>query len=214
MSNTKAMLYDLGVSFASISLWFFPVDGLRLVGYVSSGIFAGDAYIRGIQLISKERRNDEKEAITYEAEVEFYDQLLGSNIEAALEVKALEVENRMLERMIPLVRQKTELERKLQQVSPIHPELSEEEKEEAAKQAINNAFVEKQSSSDRSQQITEEDIRKQFPETMDGTCWKAILKALNNGASKDEIVKDVLGCNSTQEFIGQAYFDLLKRKFL
>jgi uncharacterized protein (DUF433 family) len=162
-------------------------------------------------LLSKERKEDEKEGITYEAEVEFYDQLLGTNIEAALEIKALEVENKMLERMLPLMAQKTQLERQLQAVRPLHPELSDEEKEEAAKAAINDAFGEAKTKCDRTSQISEEDIRKQFPEEMDTTCWKAILKALQNGASSDEIIRDVLGCN--QQLLGNAYLNYLKKKF-
>jgi hypothetical protein len=174
-------------------------------------LFSGRAYYTGICLLAKEQKEDEKQAISYEAETDFYDQLLGTNIEAALEVKALEVENRMLEMMVPLIAQKTQLERQLQAIRPLHPELSEEEKEQAAKAAINDAFVGTEDKSDRPSQITEEDIRKKFPEEMDGTCWKAILKALQNGASSDEIVRDVLGCNQP---LGRAYFELLKQKFL
>jgi dsDNA-binding SOS-regulon protein len=171
-------------------------------------LFSSRAYYTGVCLLSQERKEDEKQAIVYEAETDFYDQLLGTNIEAALEVKALEVENRMLERMIPLMRQKTQLERQLQTVRPVHPKLSDDEREQAAKAAIDDAFPVNQPSP----QITEEDIRKQFSEEMDSISWKAILKALQNGASADEIVRDVLGCN--QQLLGKAYLELLKRKFL
>jgi len=108
---------------------------------------------------------------------------------------------------LPLLAQKTQLERQLQSVRPTQPELSEEEKEQAAKAAINDVFPEKTSS-----EITEENIRKLFPEELDSPSWKAILKALQAGASKEDIVRDVLGCSDQR--LGLAYLDYLKRKFL
>jgi hypothetical protein len=45
---------------------------------------------------------------------------------------------------------------------------------------------------------------------MDSTSWKAICKASQNGASKDEIIKDVLGGSDA----AKAYYEFLKRKFL
>lgn len=211
---SKLILYDLGIALGSVTLWLTPFDVTRATGYALSILFSGRAYYTGIITLAEERKNDEKSAITYEAEVDFYDQLLGSNVEATLEVKALEVENRMLERMIPLVRQKTSLEQQLANVQPLHPEMTEEDRHQAAKAAIDDAFVGGESKSDRSSQISEEDIRKQFPEQMDATSWKAILKALQCGASKDEIVKDVLGCGDGSKDTGKAYFDYLKGKFL
>lgn len=203
--NTKPILYDLGVSLGAVTLWLTPFNASRLLGYSISLVFAGDAYYRGLALLSKERQTDEKQAIAYEAETEFYDQLLGSNIEAELEVRALEVENRMLQRLIPLMAQKTQLERQLQQINPVHPELSDEDKEESARAAIAKVF------DGQSGQVDEEEIRKHFPEAMDATSWKAILKALQSGATKTEIVRDVLGC---EEQIGKAYFELLKGRYL
>jgi hypothetical protein len=189
-----------------------PSDLPRALGYTVSLLFSSRAYYTGICLLSEEKKVDEKAAIAYEAEIDFYDQLLGTNIEAVLEVKALEVENKMIDRMLPLMRQKSQLERQLQAIRPVHPELSEEEREQAAKAAIDDAFVEGETKSDRASQISEEDIRKQFPEEMDATSWKAILKALQNGASSDEIIRDALGCN--QQLLGKAYLELLKRKFM
>jgi hypothetical protein len=205
--NCKPILYDLGVAFGAVGLWLTPFDASRLLGYSVSLVFAGDAYYRGISLLSKERQTDEKQAITYEAETEFYDQLLGSNIEAELEVRALEVENRMLQRMIPLMARKTQLEHQLHQVSPVHPELSDEEREESARQAIEKVF-------DGQPGVIDEEIRKHFPESMDVTSWKAILKALQAGATKTDIIKDVLDCSSANEQIGKAYFELLKGRYL
>jgi dsDNA-binding SOS-regulon protein len=212
MTSSKPILYDLGVAVGAVTLWLTPLDLTRALGYTVSLLFSSRAYYTGICLLSEERKSDEKAAIAYEAETDFYDQLLGTNIEAVLEVKALEVENKMIERMLPLIRQKSQLERQLQAIRPVHPELSEEEREQAAKSAIDDAFVGDETKRDRSSQITEEDIRKQFPEEMDVTCWKAILKALQNGASSDEIIQDVLGCN--QQLLGKAYLELLKRRFI
>lgn len=212
--NTKPLLYDLGISLGAITLWMTPFDVTRAIGYATSLIFSGRAYYTGTCLLNEDKKNDEKQGITYEAEVEFYDQLLGTDIDAALEVKALEVENRMLERMIPLMAQKTELEKQLQRVRPLHPELTEQEREQAARSAIDDAFVETESRSDHALEITEEDIRKQFPEQMDLTSWKAVLKALQNGSDKTEIVKDVLGCSDSTKPIGMAYLEHLKRKFI
>lgn len=211
---SKPILYDLGISLTAITLWFTPFNITRAIGYSLSLVFSGRAYYSGIVLLSNERRLDEKQAITYEAETDFYDQLLGTNIDAALEVKALEVENKMLERMIPLMAQKTELEKQLHRVHPTHPEMTEQDREQAAKSAIDDAFTNTKNSGDQNLQITEEDIRKHFPEQMDSTSWKAILKALQNGLDKTEIIKDILGCNDSTKAIGMAYLEHLKRKFM
>jgi hypothetical protein len=56
----------------------------------------------------------------------------------------------------------------------------------------------------------ESSFREQFPENMDATSWKAICKAVQGGASKDEIIKDVLGGSDA----AQAYYEFLKGKFL
>lgn len=209
MSNPKAIVYDLGVAIGSIGLWLTPVDGLRAIGYATSIVFSGRAYYTGITLLSKEKKDDEIEAMRYDAGVDFHERLL----ESSMELKLQQLENKFTEYLIPLATRKRQLEQHLDSIFP-HPELSEEEREEAARTAIESAFVATESKSDRSSQITEEAIRKQFPETMDSTSWKAILKALQNGASRDEIIKDVLGCNSSTEQAGQAYFELLKQKYL
>jgi hypothetical protein len=211
--NSKPILYDLGVAAGAITLWLTPLDLTRALGYTVSLLFSSRAYYTGICLISQERKDDEKEGIAYEAEVEFYDQLLGTNIEAALEVKALEVENRMLERMIPLMRQKTELEKQLETFNPSQSCLSDEEKVQVAKAAIDDAFL-SESSAIKSPEISEQDIRVQFPENLDLITWKAILKALQNGSSRGEIIKDVLGCSESSKAIGKAYLDLLTRRFI
>jgi hypothetical protein len=207
--NSKAILYDLGISFGAISLWLTPADITRAIGYSVSVVFSARAYYTGICLLTAEKRNDEKEAISYEAEVDFYEQLVGTQVESELQIKSLEIENKLLQRLAPLLAMKSQLERQLAQASP-HPEISEEEKQDAAKQAIESAF---EGGIPDSSNLTEE-MRKQFPEAMDATSWKAILKALSNGASRDEIIKDVLGCGAHNAKLGSAYLDFLKQKFM
>ncbi len=57
---------------------------------------------------------------------------------------------------------------------------------------------------------SEESFRNTFPEQMDTTSWKACLKAMGDGAGREEIIKEVLGGG---EAAGQ-YFDFLKGKYL
>ncbi len=209
MSNK--ILYDLGISLGSISLWLTPLDITRVLGYSLSVVFSGRAYYTGLMVLQTERKNDEKEAITYEADVDFHDQLLGANVDAQLELKTLQIENAKLQQLIPLLQVNQRLQQQLDKVQPIHPEMSDEDKEKAAKQAIDSAFV---GDKKEATQITEEDIRKQFPESMDATSWKACAKAIAQGCSKNEIIKDVLGCSPANGELGKAYFEMLKEKFL
>jgi hypothetical protein len=210
--NSKAILYDLGISFGAISLWLTPIDITRAIGYSVSVVFSARAYYTGVSLLATERRKYEKEAISYEAEVDFYEQLVGTQVESELQIKSLEIENKLLQRLAPLLAMKGQLERQLAQASP-HPEISEEEKQDAAKQAIESVF-EGESQSDNSSVEPTEEMRKQFPEAMDATSWKAILKALSNNASRDEIIKDVLGCGNHNAKLGSVYLDFLKQKFM
>jgi hypothetical protein len=209
--NAKPLLYDLAVATGAATLWFVPADFPRALGYTLSTFFSGRAYLTGVSILAKEEKEDERNAIAYEAETDFYDQLLGSNVEAEIELKTLEVENRMLRRMLPLLSQKTKLEEQLQLIQPQHPEVSEEEKARAAKTAIESAF-EADSTNTNASGLSEEEIRKTFPESLDSTSWKAVLKALQSGCTKSEIIKDVFGCSD--HALGNAYFQLLKSKFL
>ena len=59
-----------------------------------------------------------------------------------------------------------------------------------------------------------EQFRERFPENLDVTSWKAILKALANGAKRKEIIADVLSCPSTEEKMGGQYLDYLKGKYM
>lgn len=210
--NAKAVLYDLSIAGLAVTLWLTPNNLTRAIGYSVSLLFSGRAYYTAICLLSKERREDEKEAISYEAEVDFYERLLENHIDSALEIKATQIETNTLERLIPLIAHKSHLERQLEQIAS-HPELSDQDREAAAKSAIDSAFVE---SSDNSQsaQPSEEIFRATFPETMDVTYWKAILKALGNGATRDEVIKDILGCTAQSTSLGGHYLDYLKQKFM
>lgn len=204
---SKQLLYDLGVAVASISLWVTPFKETRAIGYSLSLVFSARAYYSGIILLNKERKNDEIEGIQYEASVDFYERLLESHIDSALEIAATSIETKTLEKLIPLIAHKSRLE---QQFPSVHPEMTDADREQAAKAAIDAVFVSKNDCSE----ITEEDIRKEFSEELDNTSWKAILKALQAGANKNEIVKDVLGCTEQSMRLGLAYYELLKGKFL
>jgi hypothetical protein len=54
-------------------------------------------------------------------------------------------------------------------------------------------------------------IRAVFPENIDRATWNAVSKAIANGASREEILIEVLQANND---IGRAYLDLLKQKYL
>jgi hypothetical protein len=204
---SKPILYDLSIALGSISLWLTPWDVTRVMGYSLSVVFSSRAYYTGLITLQEERKNDEKKGITYEADVEFYDQLLGTNVDAQLEIKTLQIENAKLQQLIPLLQVNQQLQQQLEKVQPVHPEMTDEDREEAARQAIDSAFT-------TTKEIDESAIREQFPESGDSTSWKAILKALQGGHSKDECIRDVLGCNSSSFEIGRAYLELLKTKFM
>jgi hypothetical protein len=206
---SKPILYDLTVALGSITLWLTPWDITRAAGYSMSILFSGRAYYTGLITLQKERKSDEKEAITYEADVDFTEQLLGSHVDAQLEIKALEIENWKAQQLIPLLRVNQQLTHQLNQLTPVHPEITDQAREQAAKTAIEDAFQK-----DEPKPVDEESVRAVFPESADATSWKAILKALQNGSDRDEIVKDVLGCSEQTREVGKAYFEFLKRKFL
>lgn len=56
-----------------------------------------------------------------------------------------------------------------------------------------------------------EAIRAVFPENIDRATWNVVSKAIANGASREEILIEVLQANND---IGKAYLDLLKQKYL
>lgn len=53
-------------------------------------------------------------------------------------------------------------------------------------------------------------FRDTFPEQMDSTSWKACLKAMGDGAGREEIIKEVFGGGDA----AANYFDFLKGKYL
>lgn len=57
-------------------------------------------------------------------------------------------------------------------------------------------------------------FRNIFPEEMDKSSWKAVLKALGDDLTASEIVNGVLGCGESQKAEGNAYLEYLKNKFL
>jgi hypothetical protein len=61
--------------------------------------------------------------------------------------------------------------------------------------------------------VSEEVFRGEFPESLDGTYWKAICKALGEGLSREEILSEVLGCNGSNREAGSAYFSWLKNRY-
>lgn len=202
--NSKAIAYDLGIAATAVALWLSPWDMVRAIGYASSVAFSGRAYITGISLIAKERREDEKEAITYEAETDFYEQLVGTQVEAELQLKSLEIENRLLQRMAPLLALKNQLDKQL--ANCIDSQLDRNlEAASSGEKLVDNASESEESP---------EQFRERFPENLDATSWKAILKALANGANKKEIVTDVLGCSVAEEKLGRQYLDYLKGKYM
>jgi hypothetical protein len=202
--NSKAIAYDLGVAGIAITLWLAPWDIARAIGYASSVAFSGRAYLTGISLISKERRNDEKEAITYEAEVDFYEQLVGNHVDAELQVKSLEIENRLLQRLSPLLAMKHQLDKQL--ASCIGNQLDRDiDAVPTEEKALDGASEPEEKP---------EQFRERFPENLDATSWKAILKALGNGATRKEIIADVLSCPSAEEKLGGQYLDYLKGKYM
>lgn len=205
---SKPILYDLSIALGSIALWLTPSDVSRAVGYSVSILFSGRAYYTGLITIQSERKQDEKDAINYEADVDFHDQLLGTHVDAQLELKTLQIENKKLQELLPLIRINQHLQQQLQDLQPLHPELSNEDREYAAKTAIDSAFTQ-----DKDNQIDVDSIRKHFPESTDTTYWKAILKALQRGHNKDEIVRDVLRCSNSNTEPGSAYYELLKNKY-
>lgn len=203
---SKPILYDLGIAVSSITLWLTPMDATRAIGYSLSIIFSARAYYTGLITLQADRKNDEKHGMNYEADVQFTEELLGTQVDAQLEVETLRIENQKLQRLIPLVSANQQLQTQLDRLAPTHPELTEQQKEQAARQALDNAFT--------TEKIDEAEIRKQFPEAMDIPSWKAVLKALANGACRDEVIKEVLGCASHNAKLGGLYLDYLKQKFM
>lgn len=204
---SKSIAYDLGVAVGAITLWLTPWDVTRAVGYATSIVFSGRGYYTGICLLSRERRNDEAEAMNYDASLDFHERLL----ESAMELKVQQLENRFTEYLIPLVQRSQQLQKQLASIQPTHPEI---DPVQSAQRAIDEAFAESHNDCETvpdSPGLTQEDIRRKFPADLDQANWKAICKALASGNTRDEVIRDVLQCEIQ---LGIAYLDLLKQKFM
>ncbi len=206
MVNPKAIAYDLGIALGSITLWLVPIKEVRALGYATSIVFSARGYYTGLTLIAKERKEDESDAMVYDAGMDFHERLL----ESTLELKLQQLENRFTEYLIPLAAEKSFLDRKLTQALDLGAERKTLTPETAA---IAHTFdtEDDPDGDDTELPLTESEIRKTFPEHSDATNWKAILKALGEGANRPEIIRDVLGVKVD---VGGAYLDLLKRKYL
>jgi hypothetical protein len=111
----------------------------------------------------------------------------------------------------------------LDEMKALMEEFSSPEQEIQEADEINALYEELATDDDSTQEsdtvaaVTQEtiDFRQHFPESLDGPSWKAILKAMGEGAGKDEIVKDVLGCNDQTREASLAYVEFLfKSKFI
>jgi hypothetical protein len=65
--------------------------------------------------------------------------------------------------------------------------------------------------SSESSLINLEAIREVFPENIDRATWNAVTKAMANGASREEVLIEVLQSNND---VGKSYLDFLKQKYL
>jgi hypothetical protein len=79
--------------------------------------------------------------------------------------------------------------------------------------AVKRKFLAWQGDEEEALEADIPDFRTQFPETMDSASWKAVQKALEQGASREDIVTDVLGCRGGQAAAGEAYLDYLQKCF-
>lgn len=213
--KTTVVLPDLITATLAVSLWFAPKDLaifnanigrlMRATGYSASIVFYGKSYLTLFFNYSRFDATEKKQAIAEDIELELYE----FKREQQLHIEKLKIEHESMKELQPIFVSMRNLEEESEPENN-HPELSEEQKREAAKNAVENALAPTVVQS----KLSEEDIRKQFPESMDGTYWKGVCKALANGSTKDEIVTQVLSCNSSTAEIGKAYLELLKTKYM
>lgn len=102
----------------------------------------------------------------------------------------------------------------LDEMKALMEEFGSVEQEMLEADEINALYAEAQGESPEAKESIpasgEQSFRKQFPEAMDSTSWKACLKAMGDGAGREEIIRDVLGGGE----VAGSYFDFLKGKFL
>jgi hypothetical protein len=215
MKRPTEVLPELIIATLSASLWFTPKDLtvanvaigklLRATGYSASVVFYGKSYILLLLNQEKFRTVQEKEIIEESADIE----LFTFRKSAEVEKEKLRIKRELMEVAAPNFQRMYELENESAPKPPEHPEISEEQKFNAARNAVEAAIA----PTVIQPKFTEEELRKHFPESMDVTTWKGCLKALQSGHSKEEIITDVLGCGSNKD-LGIAYFEFLKLRYL
>lgn len=111
----------------------------------------------------------------------------------------------------------------LDEMKALMEEFSSPEQEIQEADEINALYEELEAGENSTQEpevttaVTNEaaDFRQHFPESMDTPSWKATLKAIGEGAGKEEIARDVLGCTDQTREAALAYVEFLfKSKFL
>lgn len=101
----------------------------------------------------------------------------------------------------------------LDEMKALMEEFGSVEQEMLEADEINALYAEAQGESEGNSPAptsSEESFRGQFPGAMDASSWKACLKAMGEGAEREEIIRDVLGGGEA----ARKYFDFLKRKYL
>lgn len=215
MRRPTELLPELIVATLSLSLCFTPRNLsiadinlgklLRITGYSTAIVLFGKSYMLLLLNEEKFKTAQEKSLIDESVDMELYTLKKGAELDKA----KLEIKRELMEVASPQFKRMYELECEATPKPPEHPELSEEQKINAARNAVEAAMA----PTVLQPKFGEEELRKHFPESMDSTNWKACLKALQTGHSKDEIAVDVLGCKANKE-LGLAYLELLKSKFM
>jgi hypothetical protein len=138
--------------------------------------------------------------------------VINSEIDSELEtIKATGKKQLLLERVKHKLAMASKSQRLLflDEMKSLIEEFGSPEEEMLEADELNALYEEVESSpADSSDDVA---FRSQFPESMDATYWKAIQKA--EGLTQEEIIRDVLGCAESQQEIGSAYLEALKRKF-
>lgn len=212
--KTSAVLPDLLTATLAMSLWFAPKDLavldvnigrlMRATGYSTSIVFFGKSYLTLFFNYSRFDASEKKAAIAEDIELELYE----FRKEQRLHIEKAKLEHEAMKELQPIFISMRSLEEESEPEN-VHPELSEEQKLNAARNAVEAAIA----PTVVQPKFSEEEIRQHFPSTGDSTSWKAICKALGSGYSKDEIVAQVLNCNGSNFELGKAYYSLLKDKF-
>ncbi len=208
------VLPELVMASLSISLWFTPkellisgVDISRLLkasGLATSTVLYAKSYLMLVCNWNRFESDEQKEEIQETIELELFEYEQASH----LAIKKMEIDKRVLQASVPLANEMAAIEERQ------HPELSEEQKQQAARNAIESALTAPTVIEVPETVVSEEMFRKLFPEEMDNTSWKAILKAMQSGCEKEQIIKDVLGCNDANKAVGMAYLEFLKTRFM